>query len=78
MEVVMNVEQVSFHILPKIMMSREIFESLPQAYDFDAPCSILRKALIGARWYVIDPQQELDEQILFAHPVTIGTFVRED
>lgn len=74
----MNVEQVNFHMLPKIMMSREIFEALPQAYDFDVPCSTLRKALIGARWYVIDPQQQLDEQVVFAHPLRIGAFVRED
>jgi hypothetical protein len=70
--------QMTIHMLPKILMSREIFEALPQVYDFAAPRGTLRKALIGARWYAIDPQPKAGEPVEFAHPIEIGAFVRED
>lgn len=69
---------MTLHILPKVMMSREIFEALPQVYDFGTPRSTLRKALIDARWYAIDPHEAPGEQVQFAHPIEVGTFVRED
>ena len=69
---------MTLHILPKIMMSREVFEVLPQVYEFATPRGTWRKALIGARWYAIDPQLEAGEQVEFAHPIEIGTFVPED
>jgi len=72
-----SLDQLGFKMLPKLMMPREIFESLPDTSGDDAP-GALRKALILRRWYAIEPHAEFGGQVEFARPIEIGIFVRED
>lgn len=66
----MNLPQTGFKTLPKIAMSREIFNSLP---DASSPTGgTLRKILIGDRWYAVESRE------ILLQPIEIGTYVRED
>lgn len=66
---------------PSIIMTRETFEALPviSRDEFEAPCGIWRKVLVGGRWCAIGPEWKLGEQIEFrAHPIEIRRCVIED
>ncbi|MCR6735516.1 MAG: hypothetical protein NVV83_16205 [Afipia sp.] len=67
----MSIERREFRTLKELVMSRETFNSLPDA-SMPTIGGTLQKIFIGDRWYAIHSPEALIQ------PIEVYTYTRED